>query len=156
MWLPYNGKPNQIRIDREKHMKYLVTDLDEENEPAVFTNNILGNYYLESFLGIFNSQEYPFEIDSVTSQVEIFSQTKSSRCVNIVDKPVVKSLFWTLYFDGSQSNDGVGSGCILINLEGKKTMIDCILEFECTNNIVEYEALVQGLYKAISLNVNYL
>lgn len=56
MWIPYNGKPNQTRIDREKHMKHSVTDLDEDNELVVFTNNILGNYYSGSFLDSFNSQ----------------------------------------------------------------------------------------------------
>lgn len=30
------------------------------------------------------------------------------------------------------------------------------LEFQCTNNIIEYEALIQGLYKAIGLNVKYM
>eukprot|EP00253_Pinus_taeda_P005905 PITA_05905 len=35
-------------------------------------------------------------------------------------------------------------------------MLSCRLEFECTNNTAEYEALVQGLYKAISLKVQYL
>ena len=35
-------------------------------------------------------------------------------------------------------------------------MLACRLEFECTNNIAEYEALVQGLYKAINLGVEYL
>ena len=35
-------------------------------------------------------------------------------------------------------------------------MLACRLEFQCTNNIVEYEALIQGLYKAIALNVKYL
>ena len=44
LWLPYNGKPNLIRIDREKHMKYIVTDLCEENEPIAFSNNILEIY----------------------------------------------------------------------------------------------------------------
>lgn len=156
MWIPYNCGPNQIHIDREKKMKYSVTYLEEENEAVVFTNNIIGNYYLESFLGSFNAQESSFEIDYVTSQAEDFSQTDSSRCVNILDKPVIKSLFWTLYFDGSRSNDGARVECILINLVGEKTMIACRLEFECTNSIVEYEALVQGLYKEISLNVKYL
>jgi hypothetical protein len=60
MWLPYNGKPNQIRVDREKHMKHSVTDFDEENEPVVFTNNILGNYSFESFFGNFQAQNLPF------------------------------------------------------------------------------------------------
>eukprot|EP00253_Pinus_taeda_P010508 PITA_10508 len=45
---------------------------------------------------------------------------------------------------------------MLISLEGDKTMLTCRLEFDCTNNIAEYEALVQGLYKAIGLNVKYL
>eukprot|EP00253_Pinus_taeda_P034960 PITA_34960 len=35
-------------------------------------------------------------------------------------------------------------------------MMSCRLEFECTNNTAEYEALVQGLYKVIGLKVQYL
>ena len=49
---------------------------------------------------------------------------------------------WTLFFDGSKSKDGVGAGCVLIDLKGTKMMIACRLEFECTNNIVEYEVVV--------------
>ncbi len=37
-----------------------------------------------------------------------------------------------------------------------KKVLACRLEFECTNNIVEYEALVQGLYKSIGLDIKYL
>lgn len=40
--------------------------------------------------------------------------------------------------------------------KGKKTMLACRLEFDCTNNTVEYVALVQGLYKAIDLNIKHL
>eukprot|EP00253_Pinus_taeda_P026068 PITA_26068 len=65
-------------------------------------------------------------------------------------------LFWSLYFDGSKSSEGLGAGCILVSPHGEKTMLSCRLEFECTNNIAEYEALVQGLYKAIDLKVQYL
>ncbi len=35
-------------------------------------------------------------------------------------------------------------------------MLTCRLEFDCTNNTAEYEALVQGSYKAIGLNIKYL
>ena len=35
--------------------------------------------------------------------------------------------------------------------EKNKHFLSCRLEFECTNNIVEYEALVQGLRKEIEL-----
>jgi len=63
---------------------------------------------------------------------------------------------WTLYFDGSKSQEGVGAGCIFINTSRKHSFISCRLEFECTNNIVGYKALVQGLKKAIDLNIKEL
>jgi ribonuclease HI len=34
--------------------------------------------------------------------------------------------------------------------------LSCRLEFDCTNNIVEYEALVQGLKKDIDLSIKEL
>ena len=58
---------------------------------------------------------------------------------------------WTLYFDGSRNKEEAGVGCLLIDPHGNKTMITCHLEFECTNNVAEYEALVQGLIKALDL-----
>jgi hypothetical protein len=30
LWLPWNGKPNQIKIDWDRPMKYTVTYLDEK------------------------------------------------------------------------------------------------------------------------------
>jgi ribonuclease HI len=61
-----------------------------------------------------------------------------------------------LYFDGSKSQEGLGEGCILIESKGKKNFLSFRLEFECTNNTMEYEALVQGLKKAIELNIKEL
>jgi len=45
---------------------------------------------------------------------------------------------------------------VFVSLEGDKTMLTCRLKFECTNNTVEYEALIQALYKAIGLDIKYL
>ena len=72
------------------------------------------------------------------------------------DRPVNKTLFWKVFFDGSKSNDGEGAGCILVSPKGEKIMLTCRLKFDCMNNTAVYEALVQGLYKAIELNVKYL
>lgn len=156
MWLPYNGKSNQIRVDHDKHQKYIVIELEGENEPVAYSNNIIGNYSVESFLGNFISYTSPYLENSIGSQIEKLSQTNTSKCVNFVDKLVVISLFWKLFFDRSKSNDGLGARCILISLEGENTMLACQLEFYCTNNTTEYEALVQGLYKAIDLNFKHL
>ena len=46
-----------------------------------------------------------------------------------------------------------GAGCVLIDPKKNKHFLSCRLEFECTNNIAEYEALVQGLRKEIELKV---
>jgi ribonuclease HI len=57
---------------------------------------------------------------------------------------------------GLNHDEGVGVGCLLIDPKGNKTFIACRLEFDCTNNIAEYEALLQGLKKAIDLDIKSL
>ena len=64
--------------------------------------------------------------------------------------------FWTLFFDGSKNLAGLGAGCVLIDPKKNKHFLSCRLEFECTNNTAEYEALVQGLRKAIELKAENL
>jgi ribonuclease HI len=61
---------------------------------------------------------------------------------------------WTLYFNGSKYIEGVGVGCILNYTNGKKTLIACKLEFQCTNNTTKYEDLLQGLKKVVDLGEN--
>ena len=52
--------------------------------------------------------------------------------------------------------EGSGAGCVLVDPKKNKHFLSCRLEFECTNNTNEYEALVQGLRKAIELKVKNL
>ena len=59
-------------------------------------------------------------------------------------------------FYGFRSKDGFGAGCVLIDPKGAKWMISCRLEFQCTNNIAEYEALVQGMKKEIYLGIDII
>jgi hypothetical protein len=58
-----------------------------------------------------------------------------------------------LYFFGSKPQEGIGYDCILIDPNGKHTLISCRLEFQCTNNMTKYEVLVQGLKNVLYLNV---
>ena len=84
---------------------------------------------LSHFWDLLMLKDLLFSDNAVVSQIENFSQTDASKCVNIVDKILDNSLFWTLYFDRSKSEDGAGAGCILINPQGEKTMLSCRLEF---------------------------
>ena len=68
----------------------------------------------------------------------------------------MRSSIWTLYFDGAKSKEGAGAGCLLVDPQGNKTSIACRMEFNCTNITVEYEALIQGLKKAIDLGIKEL
>ena len=52
--------------------------------------------------------------------------------------------------------EGSGASYVLIDPKKNKHFLSCRLEFECANNIVEYEALVQGLRKEIELKVENL
>jgi len=52
------------------------------------------------------------------------------------------SIFWTLYFDGSNCFEGVGAGSILINPQGNQHLMARQLEFAGTNNMAEYEGLL--------------
>ena len=61
-----------------------------------------------------------------------------------------------MHFDGSKSKEGVGAGCILIDPKRNKICIPCRLEFDGTNNIVEYEYLIQGLKKEVDLDIKVL
>ena len=69
---------------------------------------------------------------------------------------IVNSLRWILYFDGSKSKEGVGASYLVIDPKGNKTCIVCRLEFDCTNNIEECEALIQGMKKDLYLNIKVL
>jgi ribonuclease HI len=63
---------------------------------------------------------------------------------------------WTLFFDGSACNKGAGAGLVLIDLHGEQVKYMVHLDFESTNNMAEYEALIFGLTVALSLGVREL
>jgi hypothetical protein len=56
-----------------------------------------------------------------------------------------------MYFDRSYTLKGTGAGVVLIPLEGDTLKYAIQLEFPATNNIVEYEGLVTGLWLAKDL-----
>ena len=41
LWLPYKGQPNKIKVEHERYMKHTVTDLNDTNEPVMFSNSVL-------------------------------------------------------------------------------------------------------------------
>jgi hypothetical protein len=60
LWLPYNGKPNQIKVEHEKHVKNALTDIDGDNESVIFSNSIFDNYCVDLFFGDYIAESSPF------------------------------------------------------------------------------------------------
>ena len=52
---------------------------------------------------------------------------------------------WIMSFDGAVSREGAGAGVWVISPKGNSTFHALKLQFECTNNEAEYEALMTGL-----------
>jgi ribonuclease HI len=63
---------------------------------------------------------------------------------------------WHMHFDGSCSNEGNGVGIILISPIGKIHNFYYRLEFACTNNVTEFEALLLGIENAYNIGCGHL
>jgi hypothetical protein len=63
---------------------------------------------------------------------------------------------WSMYFDGSLMKTGAGAGLLFISPLGKHLRYVLRLHFPASNNVAEYEALVNGLRIAIELGVRCL
>ena len=59
---------------------------------------------------------------------------------------VVEQEYWTMYFDGSLMKKGAGMGLVFVSP----------LDFPSSNNVAEYEALLNGLRIAIELGIRRL
>ena len=162
-----------FRSDHERYMKHTVTNLNNANEPVMFNHSILGNFFFETFFDELEAETSTYVDSNEQSELLQITQTDEPHCTiledctnvdtnnssEIVPIPYGFALeltdpsIWTLYFDGSRNKEGAGVGCLLIDPHSNKTKIACRLEFECTNNVAEYKALVQGLIKALDLNI---
>jgi hypothetical protein len=63
---------------------------------------------------------------------------------------------WKLYFDGSICKDGQGVGIMLISSSGVEIEMSGRLNFHCTNNQTEYQALLFGLIMLRSMGVKHV
>ena len=70
--------------------------------------------------------------------------------------PFPPSNIWKMHFDDANSRHGAGAGIVLISLAREETIHSFRLEFDCTNNVAEYEALLLGLEIARDMKIRCL
>jgi ribonuclease HI len=60
---------------------------------------------------------------------------------------------WKMFFDEASSSKGVGAGVVFVSPCQETISLSYKLEFETTNNVAEYEALVLGLRAAKDMGI---
>jgi ribonuclease HI len=60
---------------------------------------------------------------------------------------------WTVFCDGSWGTFGAGAAAVLVAPSKVRTCYAARLDFNCTNNIAEYEALLLGLQKLKAMGI---
>jgi hypothetical protein len=77
LWLPENGQPNRIRINREHYLKHTVTDLNDANEPFTASANSFEMQGMNTFFGNFMTKISPITDPGQQSEVMTYTQTSA-------------------------------------------------------------------------------
>jgi ribonuclease HI len=68
-------------------------------------------------------------------------------------RAAVDEEYWTLYFNGSLMKQGAGLGLVFVSPLGVRIRYVIRVHFPASNNVAEYEALINGLRIAIELGI---
>ena len=73
---------------------------------------------------------------------------KDSSIPNLIKAQEDTNGLWNMFFDGLRNKNDLGVGVMLVSPSLEKYYFSYRLQFSCTNNVTEYEALIQGLQLA--------
>lgn len=132
--IPTFGGEERILYRESRFMKTITTY-------EVSKNALM--YERESDLSclLFEEDEYVLNKTQVHSKIQPMEEGRE------------KDKVWKLYFYGVNSKEGNIARVLLVSLEGNLIPLSFKLEFEATNNVTEYEALLLGLKTARNMNI---
>jgi hypothetical protein len=134
------------QIEKDSTPNPVVNGLSNPDKLVLSPNSMIDNSCSETFFGRSNVE--------LSSFANSYKQSELLPCNQIVELNYINS--WTLYFDISRNEYGADASCLLIDSCGKITYSVIQLEPRYTDTIVENETLIQGLRKAINMNVKYI
>ena len=103
-----------------------------------------------------NHPIYAVEDELVSSIFHINDKTTeaSVRKVTPAEEKNIENLVWKMFFDGSCSKEGFGVGIFFIFPSKEVVSQSYKLEFDTTNNIYEYEALLIVLKDTMDMGID--
>ena len=69
---------------------------------------------------------------------------------------VIDQEYWTMYFDGSLMKKGGGVGLVFVSPLGVRMKYMVCIHFPASNNVAEYEALINDLRITVELGIRWL
>jgi hypothetical protein len=127
------------RLYREAQLAYIISDEENPtNHPIFAFDTNLGS----SILQLTDAPEAPLEI--------------RKQSVTFSEEPPLTISVWKMFFYGASSKEGVGARVVFVSPAQENTSLSYKLEFETTNNVAEYEALVLGLRVAKDMGIEEL
>jgi ribonuclease HI/uncharacterized small protein (DUF1192 family) len=124
------------RLYREAQLAYIVSDeANPSNHPIYALDTDLGS----SLLQFTDEPETPLQIRKQLGLDQGIPPSTTS--------------VWKMFFDGASSSIGAGAGVVFKSPSQETISLSYKLEFEVTNNVAEYEALVLGLRAAKEMGI---
>jgi hypothetical protein len=129
----------QRRLYREAQLAYIISDEENPtNHPIFYFDTDLGSNILQ----LTDAPETPLGI--------------RKKPITFCEIPSPTTSVWKMFFDGASSKEGVGAGVVFVSPCQEDIPLSYKLEFETTNNVAEYEALVLGLRAAKDMGIEEL
>jgi ribonuclease HI len=124
------------RLYREAQLAYIISDeANPTNHPIFSLDTNLGS----SLLQLTRALEPPLKLrKNPTTPLEF---------------PPSITPIWKMFFDGAYSREGTGAGVFFVSPSQETVSLSYKLEFDTTNNVAEYEALVLGMRIAKEMGI---
>jgi ribonuclease HI len=133
--IPLFGGENR-RLYREAQLAYIISDeANPTNHPIFSLDTNLGS----SLLQLSHAPEPPLRL-------------KKQPTISPELPPSITPV-WKLFFDGASSREGAGAGVVFVSPAQEIISLSYKLEFEATNNVAKYEAVVLGLRVAREMGI---
>ena len=121
------------QCDCHVQQNHLIYSVETNLGSAIFCNDV-------------SNEQHDYE--------KILKQEKEGKQVLPGELEIVEEKWCNMHFDGTISKEGAGAGISITGLEFEHKSFSYKLYFDCTNNVVEYKALILGIKMIKKLKIN--
>ena len=134
------------RLYRENWLAYMISNRENlENHPIYSFDTDIGSSMLFNEDGPQKDEPEPADSGSSESKYQSAGMELDSEFDDATLTQETSDGWWHMSFDGAASKKGARASISIRPLVGVPKFLSYKLDFKCTNNLAEYEALILGL-----------